>query len=169
MSEAEREEMKAGQAAARLRAQTRKETARELTKRILALRDDGQSDVEIGKALGLSARRVREFASKRGILVSRAEGVVMRKVTLERDREIFLRRLAADYRSTPAQTMSELISLALEADAAQARRILGVKRGACAQSVVAPAKRPNGVRLATIEDFLAMARADGTPLARRPQ
>ena len=99
-------------------------------RQILAMHDDGEDDAAIGKAIGRSARRVREFAAKRGVLITRSEATVRRAVTIERDKEVFLRRLAADRKATPARTISELVALALEHDAAVARKVLGVRKGA---------------------------------------
>ncbi len=141
MSEAERADMRAGQAAARIRSQERKEAARDLMRRILALHNDGASDGEIGKAVGMSARRVREFAAQRGVLITRSEGKVHRGLTIGSDREVFLRRLATDHKATPAKTIEELVAAVLEHDAAVARKVLGVRKGAaCAQSVVVPVR-----------------------------
>jgi len=137
MSESERADMRAGQAAARIRSQERKEAARDLMRRILALHDDGHDAAAIGKVVKMSARRVRQFAARHGLLITRSEGNVRRAVTLGTDKEVFLRRLAADRKATPARTISELVALALEHDAAVARKVLGVRKGAtCARRVV---------------------------------
>lgn len=165
--------------AAQARSIAKKAARTEFMRRILAMHDDGEDAAAIGKAIGKSARRVCQFAAERGVLITRSDAKVRRAVTLERDREVFLRRLATDWKATPAQALSELVALALEGVAAVARRVLGVRKGAaCAQHVVSPVipigkaratlnkARPqqDDVRPARTEDFLAMA---GT-MSRRP-
>jgi|SRR5208282_5972107 len=160
MSDAEREEMKAGQAAARVRSTEKKAAKTDLMRKIVAMHDDGHDAHEIGKAVGLRERRVRDIAASHGVLITRSDAKVRRAIVLERDRETFLRRLAADHRTTPSQTIAELVAAVLEHDAAVARKVLGVrKRATCAQSVVPmiPVKEARE------------ALSKGRPARRRPQ
>ena len=55
---------------------------------------------------------------------------VQRAVKLTMAREQALRKMAAEYGKTPAETLSDLLKFALDDDAAIARRVLHVKRRA---------------------------------------
>jgi hypothetical protein len=108
----------------------RRERARariERMRRILSAYHAGSTADEIGQALGLGARGVREFAARRGVTVTRAERRV-RLLTFDAREEGTLRALAADFGATPTEVAQAILKAALESDAHPARRMLGVRR-----------------------------------------
>jgi hypothetical protein len=123
-------EYEAAQKAARVRAQHRRTIAAELTQRVVALLFDGMTGHEVAKAVGRPARSLVQFAASRGVFVSLSVLTVQRAVKLTMEREQALRKMAAEYGKTPAETLGELLAFALDDDAAIARRVLHVKRRA---------------------------------------
>jgi hypothetical protein len=123
---------KAEQAEAQRETRARREGKRAATlarlRRIFALYDGGHTLREIAKDVGRSPTTLLKFAAKRGVNISRSESTVHRAVLIAREKEDALRRLAADYGSTPAEALDELLKLSLADDAVVARRVCHVKR-----------------------------------------
>ena len=128
LSPEDRAEAKAAMTAARERAERRKKNTLALAKQIFALHDDGRTVFEIAAAVERSADAVVKFARARGIAISSSAAVVRRTARVTVERENALRRMAADCGKTPAETLEDLITFALDDDAAIARRILRVVR-----------------------------------------
>lgn len=99
----------------------------ERMRRILNAYYAGSTADEIGLALGMGARGVREFAGRRGVTITRAERRVRLLAFNSREEEA-LKRFAADIGTTPAEAAQAIIKAALESDAHPARRMLGVRR-----------------------------------------
>jgi hypothetical protein len=114
----------------RARRRIRKRDMRELARRIFKLCDNGATAEEIGATVGYSPHGVRTLAAKHGVLVSRSCMTVRYAVTVTIDRREALRRLAVDYKASPAEALEDLLTFALDEDAAIARRTLRVTKQA---------------------------------------
>lgn len=110
----------------RIRARRAASLAR--ARRVFALHDAGHTVFEIAAAVGKPPRWVEYFAASRGVLISRSTAIVRRAVVLPRSREDALRRMADDYGTKPETALDDLLTFALDDDAAVARRILRVRR-----------------------------------------
>jgi hypothetical protein len=130
LPECEQEAAKAASEERRARSSARKRVMRDLARRIFTMADDGATAEEIGAAVDRSPRAVRALAAQRGVLVSRSCMTVRYAITVTIDRCEALRRLATDYKASPSETLEDLLTFALDEDAAIARRTLRVVRPA---------------------------------------
>jgi hypothetical protein len=96
-------------------------------RRILAAYNSGMTADEIGAAIGMGGRSVREFAARRGVTVSRGERR-FRQITFDSGEEATLRAFAADFGAAPTEALQAIVRAALESDAHPARRLLCVRR-----------------------------------------
>ena len=112
----------------RERAKARRAETLALAQRIFALHDTGHTAVEIAVAVDGRPFTIIKFAAKRGVSISRSSAIVRRAVVLPRSREDALRRMADDYRTTPEKALDDLLTFALDDDAAVGRRVLRVRR-----------------------------------------
>ena len=106
----------------RQRARARRAQSLSLATQIFKLHDAGYTASEIADRVGRRPWAIIHFAASRGVFISR------RAVTVSRDREDALRRMAADYGKTAAEALDDLLTFSLDDDAAVARRVLRVKR-----------------------------------------
>ena len=128
LSPEDREEARLAQIAARARAAQRKEKSRALAALVFKLLHDGRSVFEIAAVVGRAPTSVRQFAKSRGIAISNGAQKVLYGVSVGVDQKDALARMAADYGTTPAEALGDLVTFALNDDAAIARRILHVRR-----------------------------------------
>jgi len=112
----------------RERAKARRAVAQARARRIFALYDAGHTVVEIAAAVDRRPFTIIKIAAKRGVSISRSTKKVRRAVVLPRSREDALRRMADDYRTTPEKALDDLLTFALDDDAAVGRRVLRVRR-----------------------------------------
>ena len=129
LSTEEKERAAADQRALRQRIKTRRAESVVLARRIFGLHDIGYNAHEIAAIIGRSPRGIVNFAASRGVFISISALVGRRAVILTRAREEALRRMAADYGTSAAKTLDDLLTFSLDEDAAVARRILHVKKG----------------------------------------
>lgn len=113
--------------ARRDRKRARRRVVRDLARQIFALHDNGATSEEIARAVDRPARAVRSLAASRGVPVSRSCTTVRYAVTVTVARREVLKRLAADYGASPAET---LLTFALSDHAAIGRRTLRLNRAA---------------------------------------
>jgi hypothetical protein len=99
------------------RSRARRRAMLDLSRQIFDLHDRGATNDGIAKAVDRTPRAVRAHAASRGVLVT---------ITLAR-RET-LKRLALEYKASPAETLEDLVTFALSDHALIARRTLRVGR-----------------------------------------
>ena len=128
LSPADREAAAAAQKQARENAKARKAERLEYARRLFALHDAGNSATEIARLLGRHVSSIRQFAAARGVFISRSESIARLAGDVTIDARDALRRMAADYGATPAQTFEDLLAFCLSDDATIARRTLRVTR-----------------------------------------
>jgi len=112
----------------RERIKARRAASLALAQQIFALNDAGHTVFEIAAKVDRRPKTIIVLAAKRGVSISRSTEKVRRAVVLPREREDALRRMADDYRTTPEKALDDLLTFALDDDAAVARRILRVRR-----------------------------------------
>ena len=118
----------------RQRARTRRAQSLSLASQIFKLHDAGYTASEIADWVGRRPWTIIHFAASRGVFISSSALIARRAVTVSRDREDALRRMAADYGKTAAEALDDLLTFSLDDDAAVARRVLRVKRTSNANS-----------------------------------
>ena len=112
----------------RERIKARRAASLALAQQIFALNDAGHTVFEIAAAVDRRPKTIIVLAAKRGVSISRSTEKVRRAVVLPRAREDALRRMADDYGTVPEKALDDLLTFALDDDAAVARRVLRVRR-----------------------------------------
>lgn len=99
--------------------------------RIVELYFDGRTVDEIGQALGLAGSYVRQLSGMVGFKLLKGPGERdparvphVRSVAISKLQERALKQLAAESEQPPGAALSEIVAAALEADGAEARRLM---------------------------------------------
>ena len=103
LSDAEKAEALDVQRERRQRVRARRAASLSLATQIFSLHDAGHPLDEIATLVGRRPDSIRKFAAKRGVSISRSALIARRAVSLTREREDALRRMAADYGKTAAK------------------------------------------------------------------
>jgi hypothetical protein len=130
LSDAEKAEALDVQKERRQRVRAKRAASLSLATQIFKLHDAGHTADEIAAIVGRRTISVRQFAAARGVFISRSTLLIRHGVTLSREGEDALRRMAADYGKTAAEALDDWLTFSLDDDAAVARRVLRVARRA---------------------------------------